>query len=75
MHEGNTLYLLPVYGSDTNWYKNMLVEPKMKISINGIQISETGKQVTDTSMVDDIVEKFKSKYGEGRLKSIIRILM
>ncbi len=23
VHEGNTLYLLPVQGSDTNWYKNM----------------------------------------------------
>jgi hypothetical protein len=24
VHENNTLYLLPVQGSETNWYKNML---------------------------------------------------
>ena len=34
VHEGNTLYLLPVQGSDTNWYKNMLVDPTLKISVN-----------------------------------------
>lgn len=38
MHEGNTLYLLPVQGSDTNWYKNMLVDPTLKISVNGVEI-------------------------------------
>jgi hypothetical protein len=68
VHEANTLYLLPVHGSDTNWYKNMLVDPTLKISLNGIEISERGKQITDTSMVDDIMEKFKSKYGEVDVK-------
>jgi hypothetical protein len=68
VHEANTLYLLPVLGSETNWYKNMLVDPILKISVNGIEISERGKQITNTSMVDDIVKKFKSKYGEGDVK-------
>ena len=68
VYEANTLYLLPVHGSDTNWYKNMLVDPILKISVNGIEISERGKQITDTIMVDNIVEKFKSKYGEGDVK-------
>ena len=35
VHEGNTLYLLPVQGSDTNWYKNLLTDPTLKISVNG----------------------------------------
>jgi len=68
VHDINTLYLLPVLGSDTNWYKNILIDPILKISVNGIEISERGKQITNTSMVDDIVEKFKSKYGEGEVK-------
>ena len=68
VHEANTLYLLPVLGSDTNWYKNMLVDPILKISVNGIEISERSKPITDMSMVDDIVKKFKSKYGEGEVK-------
>ena len=67
-YEGNTLYLLPVQGSDTSWYKNLLVDPKLKISLNGIEISARGKPITDSNRVDDIVRKFKSKYGEGDVK-------
>jgi hypothetical protein len=44
VHETNTLYLLPVQGSDTNWYKNILVDPTLKISVNGTEISARGKQ-------------------------------
>ena len=68
VHESNTLYLLPVQGSDTSWYKNLLVDPTLKISVNGIQISARGKPITDSNGVDDIVRKFKSKYGEGDVK-------
>jgi len=68
VHEANTLYLLPVQGSDTNWYKNMVVDPTLKISVNGVEISERGKQITDNNRVNDVVKKFKSKYGEGEVK-------
>jgi hypothetical protein len=64
VHEGNTLYLLPVQGSDTNWYKNLLIGPTLKISVNGVEVPARGKLITDSNWVDDIVRKFKSKYGE-----------
>jgi hypothetical protein len=67
-HEGNTLYLLPVQGSDTNWYRNLLVDPILKISVNGVETSAEGKPTIDSNRVDDIVRKFKSKYGEGDVK-------
>ena len=70
VHEGNTLYLLPVQGSDTNWYKNMLVDLTLKISVSGgeEEIPARGKPITDSNRVNDIVSKFKSKYGEGDVK-------
>jgi hypothetical protein len=68
VHEGNTLYLLPVQGSDTNWYKNLLVDPTLKISINGVETSAEGKPITDSNKVDYVVRKFKSKYSEGEVK-------
>jgi hypothetical protein len=72
VHEGNTLYLLPVQGSDTNWYKNLLVDSTLKISVNGggggEEISSRGEPITDRNSLDDIVKKFKSKYGEGDVK-------
>lgn len=60
--------LLPVHGSDTNWYKNLLVDQTLKVSVNGAEISERGKLITDSNSVDDIVRKFRSKYGEGDVK-------
>ena len=71
VHEGNTLYLLPVQGSETNWYKNMLKDPIIKIAINainGMQITKTAKPITDSNKVKDIVDKFKSKYGSSEVK-------
>ena len=69
VHEGKTLYLLPVQGSDTNWYKNLLVDQTLKISVDGVEIpAASGKPITDRNRVDDIVRKFKSKYGEGDVK-------
>ena len=68
MHEGDIVYLLPVQGSDTNWYKNLLVDPALKISVNSVERPAEGKVITDSNRVDDIVAKFKSKYGQRDVK-------
>jgi hypothetical protein len=68
VHEGNTLFLLPVQGSDTNWYKNLLIGQTLKISVNRAEIPTRGKPITDSNRVDDVVRKFRSKYGEGDVK-------
>jgi hypothetical protein len=68
VHEGSTLHLLPVRGSETNWYKNLLVNPILKISVNGAEIPTRGKPITNRNRVDDIVRKFRSKYGNGDVK-------
>jgi hypothetical protein len=68
VHEDNMLYLLPVQGSDTKWYKNMLFDPTLKISVNGVEVSARGKRITDSNRVDDVIRKFRSKYGEGQVK-------
>jgi hypothetical protein len=68
VYEGNTLYLLPVQGSETNWYKNLLAESTLKISVNGLEAPARGEPITDSNRVSDIVSKFKSKYGEGEVR-------
>jgi hypothetical protein len=40
----------------------------LKISTNGVETSAEGKPITDSNRVNDIVKKFKSKYGEGDVK-------
>ena len=60
--------MLPVQGSDTNWYNNFLANQTLKISVSGEEIPATGKPITDSNRVDQIVGKFKSKYGQGDVK-------
>src|ERR687886_163739 len=67
-YENSMLYLLPVQGSDTNWYKNLLSDPMLKISVNGIEILARGQPITDSNSVKEIIKKFKSKYGEADIK-------
>jgi hypothetical protein len=66
VHEHNTLYLLPNYGSDTNWYRNFLANQTLKISVSGEEIPARGKPITDSSRVRDVMSKFGSKYGDVR---------
>ena len=40
VHEDNTLYLLPVQGSDTNWYENLQANPTLNISVNGADFAK-----------------------------------
>ncbi len=68
VHEGKTLYLLPVQGSDTNWYKNMLAGSVLKISIDDMETYATGTPITDGDDVEKVVSKFRKKYGEGEVK-------
>lgn len=68
VHEGNTLYLLPVQGTDTNWYKNFQAEPTLRIAVDGEETTVKGKSITDSNRVAKVVKKFKLKYGEGDVK-------
>ena len=66
VHEHNTLYLMPNYGSDTNWYKNFLANQTLKISVNDQEMPVKVTIVTDINKVKNIMSKFSSKYGDIR---------
>jgi deazaflavin-dependent oxidoreductase (nitroreductase family) len=68
VHEGEKLFLLPVKGSDSDWYKNILKTPTMSLNAAGTNWSGEVKPVTDKSRVRDIVEKFRDKYGADQVK-------
>ena len=75
VHEADKLYLLPVQGSDTNWYRNVLKNPTVRISTHGQELSGKAKTITDDEKVKEIVEKFRSKYGILMFENIIPGLM
>jgi deazaflavin-dependent oxidoreductase (nitroreductase family) len=66
--EENKLYLLPVKGSDTQWYKNVLKNPSIRIKAGGAHLEVKVSPVTDPAQVKSVVEKFRAKYGAGDVK-------
>jgi deazaflavin-dependent oxidoreductase (nitroreductase family) len=66
--EDDKLYLLPVQGSDTQWYKNVLKNPRIRIDVWGAGAEVKGVLVTDAKHVSSVVEKFRAKYGTNDVK-------
>ena len=66
--EGEKLYLLPVQGSDTQWYKNVLKNPSIRIDARGAETKLQAVPITDTKGVSSVVEKFRAKYGASDVK-------
>jgi deazaflavin-dependent oxidoreductase (nitroreductase family) len=66
--EDGKLYLLPVQGSDTQWYKNVLKKPLMRIDARGAEAEVKVVPLTDAALVASVVEKFRAKYGAGDVK-------
>jgi deazaflavin-dependent oxidoreductase (nitroreductase family) len=61
--QGKSLYLLPVTGSDSQWYKNVLKTPTIRLDAGGTEYSATATPLTHAAKVDEVVESFRTKYG------------
>ena len=66
--EDHTLYLLPVQGSDTQWYKNVLKNPSIRIEARSAEAELRAVPITDPKQVSAVVERFRDKYGAGDVK-------
>lgn len=66
--EGNKLYLLPVQGSDTQWYRNVLKNPSIQVVARDAKGKFNAVPATDAETVKSVVEKFREKYGAGDVK-------
>jgi len=66
--EGKKLYLLPVQGSETQWFKNVLQDPRISISARSDEAGFQAVLLTDAKAVASVVEKFREKYGVKDVK-------
>lgn len=66
--EGDNVDLLPVQGSDTQWYKNVLSNPSIRIEAGGAEGEFQAQPVTDEKKVSSVAGKFRAKYGAGDVK-------
>jgi deazaflavin-dependent oxidoreductase (nitroreductase family) len=66
--DGNKLYLLPVQGSDTQWYKNVLQNPSIRIDARGAEAEFRATPITGAKGIKSVVDKFHEKYGAKDVK-------
>jgi deazaflavin-dependent oxidoreductase (nitroreductase family) len=66
--EDEKLYLLPVQGSETQWYKNVLKNRSIRIDARGAEAKFDATPLTDDNAVKSVVEKFREKYGAADVK-------
>jgi deazaflavin-dependent oxidoreductase (nitroreductase family) len=66
--EDDKVFLLPVQGSETQWYKNVLKNPSIRIDADGAAADFTAVPVSEAKQVASVVEKFRGKYGAGDVK-------
>jgi deazaflavin-dependent oxidoreductase (nitroreductase family) len=62
------LYLLPVHGSDTQWYKNVLKNPSIRVKAGSTEADFKAVPITDAKQVSAVIETFRGKYGVGDVK-------
>jgi deazaflavin-dependent oxidoreductase (nitroreductase family) len=66
--DDDKLYLLPVLGSDTQWYKNVLKKPSIRIDAGGAEAEVKVVPLTDAKQVSSVAGKFRDKYGASDVK-------
>ena len=69
VEEGESLYLVLVTGSDSNWYRNLLKTPTIRLSAGDAELSANATPIGDPAEVDEVVEKFRSKYGADKMEA------
>jgi len=66
--EGAKLCLLPVQGSDTQWYRNVLKNASIRIDARGVEAEFLAQPVTAAKAVKAVIERFREKYGTKDVK-------
>lgn len=68
VYNAEKLYLLPVRGSDTQWYRNILKNPSIRIDARGEEGEFRAVPIRKAASVEPVVEKFREKYGAGDVR-------
>jgi deazaflavin-dependent oxidoreductase (nitroreductase family) len=67
VQEGQRVLLLPIHGTDTGWYRNIVKTPEIRLAADGAELRATAKTIEDPAAVADTVERFGEKYGADRV--------
>jgi hypothetical protein len=67
VRQGETLYLVPVRGSDADWFNNVLKTPTIRLAAAGTQLTASATPISDT--IDQILDQFRAKYGADKVEA------
>ncbi|RIV36069.1 DUF2255 family protein [Micromonospora radicis] len=67
--DDDNVFLVPVTGSDTQWYKNVQQTPMVRLAVDGTALSSSATPITDAGQVRHIVAMFRDKYGADQFES------
>ncbi len=62
------LWLLPVNGSDTQWYRNLMKNRAITIQAGSKTKDSRARLLKNASAVSAVVEQFREKYTPGEIK-------
>lgn len=63
----NRLRLLPVWGSRTQWYRNLLVDPTITVRAGRRRVTVQATAIRDRKTVRSVVGQFRRKYTAGEI--------
>jgi deazaflavin-dependent oxidoreductase (nitroreductase family) len=70
VRRGGKLYLVPGNGTDSQWYKNLLKTPVIRLAVRGAHYSAMATPITDPDMFARVLEDFRAKYGAQYVESL-----
>jgi deazaflavin-dependent oxidoreductase (nitroreductase family) len=65
VRDEDKLYLVPIDGVDSEWYKNVLARPDVRVAVRGTELRVHAKPVAKRGRVGEIVAAFRTKYGDA----------
>ena len=60
--DGEKVLLVPMKGSDNNWFKDLAKDPRIELSVDDIAIPLKATLVRDSQQVEKVLDKFRAKY-------------
>jgi deazaflavin-dependent oxidoreductase (nitroreductase family) len=60
--DGEKVVLVPMKGSDNNWFKDLENNPQIELSAGGIAIPLKATLVRDSDRVEKVLDRFRAKY-------------
>jgi hypothetical protein len=65
---GEKVELLPVGGIKSKWYKSVLKNPLIELEVSGKKVSAQSHPTQDRKSIEDVIDRFRSKYGASDVK-------